>query len=61
MGVFLAVMIVLGMGLAYSAFLRTLLTPDSPLWVTQRRVAINRLVRRELADLDRQYAKICGS
>jgi hypothetical protein len=60
-GLFLAVMIIVGMGLTYSAFLKMLQSSSSPLWVARRRLQINRVVRREVAGLDRQYAEICGS
>ena len=60
MGIVLAVLIVVGIGMAYSTFLKMVMTAGSPLWVTHRRMAIDRMVRRELSDLDRQYAEICS-
>lgn len=60
MGILLAVMMIAAIGLVYSAFLKMLQTSTSPLWVAQRRVRIDFIVRRELAGLDRQYAEICA-
>ncbi len=61
MGLSLAILIVLGIGAVYAALLKLLQAPSSLFWKALRHSAINRTVRRELVDFDRQYAQIFGS
>ena len=55
---FLASALIVLLMLAYLALVQLAVDPDSLLWRTRRRVRESAQVRRELADLDREYASL---
>ena len=55
---FLALLVVIAMLLTYAGAVWLVCAPDSALWRTRRRLRESSQVRRETADLDREYASL---
>ena len=60
-GVFLALLLIVGIAAVYSGGIWLLVSAESPLHQRRRRSAIDRTVMRETHDLDHKFAELIKS
>lgn len=55
---FVALALIVGLMVGYLVLVQLVVDPDSALWRTRARLRESAQVRREIADLDREYASL---